>query len=115
MALRAPAALVEHAVLVEEGGEAGRQRDAVFGALAAQALRGKAVRASHLHPQVARASAAVIARPVGAALRHENEVIMTRILRGQACGVRSATAAFPAMYTCDRCHSVAQSGQKPWW
>ncbi|MHB1124520.1 MAG: hypothetical protein ACYC0T_17630 [Ramlibacter sp.] len=40
---------------------------------------------------------------------------MTRILRGQACGVRSATAAFPAMYTCDRCHSVAQSGQKPWW
>lgn len=44
-----------------------------------------------------------------------NQMNMTQILRGQACGVCHATVAFPAMYTCERCHSVAQPGQKPWW
>lgn len=44
-----------------------------------------------------------------------NEMNMTQILRGQACGVCHTTVAFSAMYTCERCHSVAQPGQKPWW
>lgn len=44
-----------------------------------------------------------------------NAMNMTQILRGQACGVCHASVAFPAMYTCERCHSVPQPGQKPWW
>lgn len=44
-----------------------------------------------------------------------NAMNMAQILRGQACGVCHATVAFSAMYTCERCHSVPQPGQKPWW
>jgi c(7)-type cytochrome triheme protein len=44
-----------------------------------------------------------------------NPTTMTRILQGESCGVCHATVAFTALYTCERCHSVAQPGQKPWW
>lgn len=44
-----------------------------------------------------------------------NQMNMAQILRGQACGVCHTAVAFSAMYTCERCHSVAQPGQKPWW
>lgn len=44
-----------------------------------------------------------------------NPMTMAQILQGQSCGVCHTTVAFNAMYTCERCHSVAQPGQKPWW
>lgn len=44
-----------------------------------------------------------------------NPTDMTRILRGESCGVCHTTVAFDAMYSCERCHSVPQPGQKPWW
>jgi len=44
-----------------------------------------------------------------------NPTNMTRIFQGESCGVCHATVAFTAMFTCERCHSVPQPGQKPWW
>jgi len=44
-----------------------------------------------------------------------NAMNMSLILQGQACGVCHTTVAFNAMYSCERCHSVAQPGQTPWW
>jgi c(7)-type cytochrome triheme protein len=44
-----------------------------------------------------------------------NPTTMTRILQGESCGTCHGTVAFTALYTCERCHSVAQPGQKPWW
>lgn len=44
-----------------------------------------------------------------------NPTTMARILQGQSCGMCHATVAFTALYTCERCHSVAQPGQQPWW
>jgi c(7)-type cytochrome triheme protein len=44
-----------------------------------------------------------------------NPTDMARILRGESCGVCHTKVAFAAMYTCERCHSVPQPGQKPWW
>ena len=44
-----------------------------------------------------------------------NPTTMTRIFQGESCGVCHATVAFTAMFTCERCHSVPQPGQKPWW
>ncbi|MBC5767303.1 c(7)-type cytochrome triheme domain-containing protein [Ramlibacter albus] len=40
---------------------------------------------------------------------------MTTIFRGEACGVCHGTVAFTPMAQCERCHSVPQPGQKPWW
>ena len=44
-----------------------------------------------------------------------NPTTMTRILQGESCGTCHGTVAFTAMFTCERCHSVAQPGQQPWW
>jgi c(7)-type cytochrome triheme protein len=44
-----------------------------------------------------------------------NAIDMTKIFRGEACGVCHTKVAFTAMYACERCHSVLQPGQKPWW
>jgi c(7)-type cytochrome triheme protein len=44
-----------------------------------------------------------------------NPTSMTRIFQGQSCGTCHGTVAFTAMFTCERCHSVPQPGQKPWW
>lgn len=44
-----------------------------------------------------------------------NPTSMARILQGQSCGVCHGKVAFTAMYTCERCHSLPQPGQKPWW
>lgn len=44
-----------------------------------------------------------------------NAIDMTKIYRGQACGVCHTTVAFTAMFACERCHSVLQPGQKSWW
>ena len=44
-----------------------------------------------------------------------NAIDMTKIYRGQACGVCHTSVAFTAMFACERCHSVLQPGQKPWW
>ena len=44
-----------------------------------------------------------------------NAIDMTKILRGESCGVCHSTVAFTAMFTCERCHSVPQPGQKRWW
>ncbi|HEY0824951.1 MAG TPA: c(7)-type cytochrome triheme domain-containing protein [Ramlibacter sp.] len=44
-----------------------------------------------------------------------NPTNMTRILQGESCGTCHGTVAFTAMFTCERCHDVAQPGQKPWW
>jgi c(7)-type cytochrome triheme protein len=44
-----------------------------------------------------------------------NPTTMPKILAGESCGVCHSKVAFTAMYTCERCHSVPQPGQKPWW
>ena len=44
-----------------------------------------------------------------------NPTTMPRILQGESCGTCHGTVAFTALYTCERCHSVPQPGQKPWW
>jgi c(7)-type cytochrome triheme protein len=44
-----------------------------------------------------------------------NPTTMPRILAGESCGVCHSKVAFTAMFTCERCHSVAQPGQTPWW
>jgi len=44
-----------------------------------------------------------------------NPTTMPKILAGESCGVCHAKVAFTAMFTCERCHSVPQPGQKPWW
>jgi c(7)-type cytochrome triheme protein len=44
-----------------------------------------------------------------------NPTNMTRIFQGESCGTCHGTVAFTAMFTCERCHSVPQPGQKPWW
>jgi c(7)-type cytochrome triheme protein len=44
-----------------------------------------------------------------------NPTNMTRILQGESCGTCHGTVAFTALFTCERCHSVTQPGQKPWW
>jgi len=44
-----------------------------------------------------------------------NPTDMTKIFRGQSCGVCHTTVAFTAMFACERCHSVPQPGQKRWW
>ena len=44
-----------------------------------------------------------------------NAINMTGIFRGEACGVCHTTVAFTALFACERCHSVLQPGQKPWW
>ena len=44
-----------------------------------------------------------------------NPMDMARIFRGEACGVCHTKVAFTAMFACERCHSVLQPGQKPWW
>ena len=44
-----------------------------------------------------------------------NPTTMPKILAGESCGVCHSKVAFTAMFTCERCHSVAQPGQKQWW
>lgn len=40
---------------------------------------------------------------------------MTTLFRGEACGTCHGKVAFTHMAQCERCHSVPQPGQKPWW
>ncbi|MBI5276563.1 MAG: hypothetical protein HY854_08880 [Burkholderiales bacterium] len=40
---------------------------------------------------------------------------MAAIFRGESCGSCHGKVAFTPMFTCERCHSVLQPGQKPWW
>jgi c(7)-type cytochrome triheme protein len=44
-----------------------------------------------------------------------NPTSMGRILSGESCGTCHGKVAFSAMFTCERCHSVLQPGQKAWW
>ena len=44
-----------------------------------------------------------------------NAIDMTKIFRGESCGVCHTTVAFTAMFECERCHSVLQPGQQRWW
>lgn len=44
-----------------------------------------------------------------------NPVTMTKIFRGQYCGVCHGQVAFITTFSCERCHSVPHSGGKAWW
>ena len=44
-----------------------------------------------------------------------NPVSMTKIFRGQYCGVCHGQVAFITTFSCERCHSVPHSGGKAWW
>ena len=44
-----------------------------------------------------------------------NPIDMAKIFRGESCGVCHTKVAFTVLFACERCHSVLQPGQKPWW
>lgn len=44
-----------------------------------------------------------------------NPTSMARVLQGESCGTCHSSVAFAASFTCERCHSVPQSGQQRWW
>ena len=44
-----------------------------------------------------------------------NPVTMTKIFRGQYCGVCHGQVAFISTFSCERCHSVPHSDIKAWW
>lgn len=44
-----------------------------------------------------------------------NPITMEKIFRGQYCGVCHGKVAFITYLSCERCHSVPQSGTKAWW
>lgn len=44
-----------------------------------------------------------------------NKIDMTKIFRGQYCGVCHDKVAFSMFFSCETCHSVPQNGAKAWW
>lgn len=44
-----------------------------------------------------------------------NPVDMTKIFRGQYCGVCHGQVAFITTFSCERCHSVPHGDVKAWW
>lgn len=44
-----------------------------------------------------------------------NPIDMTRIFRGEACGVCHGRVAFQPFVACERCHSVPQGNIPAWW
>ena len=44
-----------------------------------------------------------------------NPVTMTKIFRGQYCGVCHGQVAFIATFSCERCHSIPHGNRKSWW
>lgn len=44
-----------------------------------------------------------------------NKINMAKIFRGQYCGVCHDKVAFSMFFSCETCHSVPQTGTKPWW
>jgi c(7)-type cytochrome triheme protein len=44
-----------------------------------------------------------------------NPISMDAIFRGQYCGACHGRVAFVSHLNCERCHSVAHDGLKPWW
>ena len=44
-----------------------------------------------------------------------NQIDMAKIFRGQYCGVCHDKVAFSMFFSCETCHSVPQTGAKPWW
>ena len=44
-----------------------------------------------------------------------NEIDMTRIFRGEFCGVCHGRVAFQPFEACQRCHSLPQPGSAAWW
>lgn len=46
---------------------------------------------------------------------HANPISMTKVLRGQYCGVCHDKVAF-SLFMCERCHSVPhEDSPPPWW
>jgi len=44
-----------------------------------------------------------------------NPISMTKIFRGEYCGVCHDRVAFTTMFACERCHNVLQPGSQAWW
>lgn len=44
-----------------------------------------------------------------------NPISMTKIFRGQYCGVCHGQVAFISNFSCERCHSIPHSDIKAWW
>lgn len=44
-----------------------------------------------------------------------NPINMTKIFRGEYCGVCHGRVAFSAMHACERCHNVLHGDLKAWW
>lgn len=44
-----------------------------------------------------------------------NPITMTKIFRGQYCGVCHGQVAFISTFSCERCHSIPHSNTKAWW
>jgi c(7)-type cytochrome triheme protein len=44
-----------------------------------------------------------------------NQMSMDAIFRGQFCGACHGRVAFIVHFACQRCHSIAHDGAKPWW
>lgn len=44
-----------------------------------------------------------------------NPITMTKIFRGEYCGVCHGQVAFIATFSCERCHSIPHSNTKAWW